>query len=391
MDAVCNGKIVLKNNVVNNHSILIEDNHIFDIIPDKELNNFTLDKVYYAHNNYIIPGLIDIHSDSIENIIVPRKRIVFDYDFSLNEIDKILISQGITTIYHSISIANSTVCDKSRTLSVNKLLNIGVSINKSKSKFLINHRFHARLEINTIEAIDSLIDMIRNDMVQELSIMDHSPLQGQYKDLNVFTKEIKKQYGKISPKEQNEIINKCINKKKLSIEVLQKLIKIAKTKKIPLAYHDVDRIEKVYQIKNEGFDICEFPLSLEVAEESIRLGLFTVVGAPNILKRSSHNNNLSAIEGIRKGVVSIICSDYSSNSLLQSIFDLHKNEKIPLHKAVAFATINPAKALGIDKEKGSLEKGKIADLLVINAKHEYPNVLLGFVNGKLKCQFKYDK
>jgi len=35
-------------------------------------------------------------------------------------------------------------------------------------------------------------------------------------------------------------------------------------------------------------------------------------------------------------------------------------------KAVSISTLNGAKYLGVDKETGSLEKGKIADLVIIN-------------------------
>ncbi len=38
---------------------------------------------------------------------------------------------------------------------------------------------------------------------------------------------------------------------------------------------------------------------------------------------------------------------------------------LPAKEAFAFVTINAAKALGKEKELGSLEKGKIADIAVV--------------------------
>ena len=35
--------------------------------------------------------------------------------------------------------------------------------------------------------------------------------------------------------------------------------------------------------------------------------------------------------------------------------------RLPLHKVVKMASLNPAKAIGIDKTKGSIEIGKDAD------------------------------
>ena len=46
---------------------------------------------------------------------------------------------------------------------------------------------------------------------------------------------------------------------------------------------------------------------------------------------------------------------------------------VPLEDAVLAATLTPARAIGIDAERGSLEAGKVADMLVLdedlNVKH----------------------
>jgi N-acetylglucosamine-6-phosphate deacetylase len=47
-----------------------------------------------------------------------------------------------------------------------------------------------------------------------------------------------------------------------------------------------------------------------------------------------------------------------------AVFDM----KIPLENAVAAATINPARCIGVDDKRGSLEAGKVADLLLLNKK-----------------------
>lgn len=50
---------------------------------------------------------------------------------------------------------------------------------------------------------------------------------------------------------------------------------------------------------------------------------------------------------------------------------------IPLRAAVKACTINPAKAVRADKETGSIEAGKRADLLIINDKYEIVRVIKG--------------
>ncbi len=53
---------------------------------------------------------------------------------------------------------------------------------------------------------------------------------------------------------------------------------------------------------------------------------------------------------------------------------------VPFEKAVDFATINPAKNLGVDGEMGSIKVGKNADFTVINAAYD---VLLTVRDGKI--------
>ena len=60
---------------------------------------------------------------------------------------------------------------------------------------------------------------------------------------------------------------------------------------------------------------------------------------------------------------------------------LHFTLGVPLENAIDFASINAATRLSLDKEMGSIEKGKIADLTVLD---KDLNVVMVFVNGKLK-------
>ena len=54
---------------------------------------------------------------------------------------------------------------------------------------------------------------------------------------------------------------------------------------------------------------------------------------------------------------------------------------IPEKQAVKSATINPAKAIRADKETGSIEEGKLADILVVDKDY---NIRLVIVKGKIK-------
>lgn len=382
-----NGKIVTEDTILENSVLRIKSGYIDKIADCNE--DMEYGEVIDCAGKFIMPGLIDIHSDVIENIIVPRKGIVFNNYTALCEVDKELASQGITTMYHSISIANSTICNRKRTLSVNQMIAIGDDISKHCAEMLINHRFHARLELNTIEAYPEILERLKNGVIHELSLMNHTPGQGQYSSLEVFKVEIRKQYGDISAERVDEIIRECQNKPLLSSFQIQSLLKAAQKNNIPIAFHDVELEMQLKFMKENGISICEFPLNLEIAKKAYEQGFYNLVGAPNIMKNGSHNKNIAALELIKAGYAHIVCSDYYTPALLQSLFIIAQNTNIPLYETVKYSTLNPAIALGIQDEYGSIAVGKRADIIIVSNDTQIPKVCRVIVNGKVKMELNY--
>ena len=379
------GFVVTEDNVLEEHSLVISAGKIVDIVSGYVESKNVLD----CRGKYILPGLIDIHSDMIEHLIVPRKGIIFEYDQALRQADRQLIGQGITTMYHSISVANSTICNRSRTLSVDEMLKIGDVICSISPNLLIHHYSHIRFELNTIEAYDEIYERVKHKRVHELSIMDHTPGQGQYTNITRFEKEIRKQYGNVSDDQVAEIIDECKNKPQVNEEQIEALLRLADKHKIPMAYHDVGKIEDIEFMKKYNINICEFPLNLESAKEATANNFYSVVGAPNILRNGSHNNNASAIELIERRLANIICSDYYPSAMLSSIFYLTKKIEIPLQEAVKFVTLNPAKAVKIDDKYGSLAIGKQADIIIVDPLASQFHVAMAFVDGIKKAIYRY--
>lgn len=387
MTILYNGNIVTPTKVLYGYSIVINNERISDIIPNDQVDGKKYAEFYDCSGKYVLPGIIDIHSDVIEKVLVPRKGIIFDSAIALNEIDRQLICQGITSIYHSMSIAETTICDRYRTLNVDVNFRLCDYIFQNKHKYSAHHNFHARFELNSIHSYEGLLVRIQQGKISELSFMDHTPGQGQYKDLDTFRKVIEQQYGKVSSEKSNQIIEKCQKKDKLNNSLLNKLICSANENKIPIAYHDVEFPEQLKWMLLNGLNICEFPLSISVAKEAVKNTMFVVVGAPNIVLGGSHNNNISALELLQNDLANIICSDYYSPSILFSIFKLYREHNFPLYKAVNYATINPAKAMKIDKQFGSITIGKYADIIVVDESENIPRVNLCFIMGKQHLSF----
>jgi alpha-D-ribose 1-methylphosphonate 5-triphosphate diphosphatase len=255
---------------------------------------------------------------------------------------------------------------------------------------LIRHRFHARYEIDNVGIYDYLSELLKSGAVHELSFMDHTPGQGQYRNLEIYAASYVTWAAAYSSKTMDEILAEAKSKPVASHEMLSSLAALAHERNIPLASHDDDTLEKLALMKNKfGVAISEFPIELEVAKKAHDEGILVVVGAPNVMLGGSHSGNLSALEAIREGCADILCSDYYPASLLHAAFKLEEESILSLPAAVRMLTLNPAKAMGIDGDYGSVEAGKKADFLVVRKIHQCPMVYKCFIDGRTTLQFEY--
>jgi alpha-D-ribose 1-methylphosphonate 5-triphosphate diphosphatase len=232
--------------------------------------------------------------------------------------------------------------------------------------------------------------MIEQGKAHLISFMDHAPGQGQYRSYEVYYETMSKYDSKdVMAMSIEQLHEYHANKPKLSLDQLKELVKIAHDKNIPVASHDDDTDEKLAVNKEIGVDISEFPISIETAKSAKRHGFYTLVGSANILRGCSHSGNLSAAEAVMEDCADMICSDYYPASILHSIFVMHEKHGVPLPQMVNKATLNPAKATRIDKDYGSIEPGKKADLLIVDILDGYPVITHGFVDGKTTSRIEY--
>jgi alpha-D-ribose 1-methylphosphonate 5-triphosphate diphosphatase len=385
-----NGKIITEKEIIDGHAVVVKDDQIHSIIPEKDALEINNAERIDANGGYITPGFIDIHSDYIETIVSPRPTSMMDMDISLREAEKILIGHGITTMFHSLSYYREDIFSHKPTRTPDNVQKLVEAIERTHTRpHLIRHRMHARFELDNINEVDRLIENINEGKVHLLSFMDHTPGQGQYRDLEVFRKTMKG-YRDISDEDVNVVILERKSREQLTLEKMKKVAQIAIDKGIAVASHDDDHVEKLQLVKSFGTTISEFPITLDVAKQAKQLGLQTIVGAPNILLGGSHSGNLSAKEAIDEKAADILCSDYYPASLLHAVFALHDKYGKNLCDMFNMVTLNPAKAVRFDHELGSIEPGKKADLLVIERLDDgYPTLTKTIVNGSLMTMTNY--
>lgn len=333
--------------------------------------------LYDAAGAYVMPGFIDIHSDMIENLIQPRSTAFMDMDMAIDEAEKQLAQCGITTIFHSVAMYREGSWDAKaiRTAPyVQRLVEL-VSA-KRRRRRLIHNRFHLRYEMDNLECYELVQKLLEEKKVDLVSLMDHRPGQGQYRNLNIYRRHLPGEGKDLTDREFEQLVKREQTKPMVEGEKLQALLLAAQANNIPVASHDDDTEAKILSNAQKGVSISEFPISMEVARKAKECGLHPLLGAPNILLGGSHSGNLSAEAAIRDGCGDILCSDYYPQALLRAVFYLYDNNILPLPEACALVSANPARATGIGDITGSLEAGKTADLLLVGRGADNVPVLL---------------
>ena len=382
-----NANIVLPDEVLENASLTVEDG-VISRIDGGASGGYKID----ANGAYLLPGMIDIHSDHIEQEMEPRAGSVMDISFALHEQERQLINNGITTIYQSLSLWKASGKQRASREAAFQEKVIGEIVNAAKSARLITHRLHLRFDILNLDIIPSLTDMLNKGYVSLLSFMDHTPGQGQYRDLEKHRAYIKSINPAVSDAEINERLEARMRAEKVPQEKLIDIAKLAKSMGVSIASHDDDSSQKVDFVSGMlQATISEFPVELDVARYAKKSGMATLGGAANIMLGKSHSGNLSAAEGILDGSVTMMCSDYYPPSMLQAVFKLHREYGMPLHECVKLATLTPAKAVGIDETVGSIEEGKQADLILVDASDEYPKLITAVTKGNVSSMLNYSK
>lgn len=383
-----NGRLVLPDQVLEGQVLVLENGRIVDICPETEEKD---GEVIDLKGRLVLPGMIDIHSDMIESYIQPRSTAVMDFEMGLKEAERVLAGCGITTMFHSISMYREGAWDVKEIRQAPQVKKLASLISRYRhQRRLIRHRYHLRYEIDNLDCYDDVKSMIEDGLVDLLSFMDHTPGQGQYKNLEIYRKHQPNEGRDMSDEEFHQLIEKELSKETVSFEGLKVLADCAAKKGISVASHDDDTVEKLKVNEELGVKISEFPITMEVAKAAREAGYMTVVGAPNILLGGSHSGNLSALEAIQENAASVLVSDYYPQALLYAVFQLFRKEGIPLWEAAAYVTINPAKATGLDGQIGSIEKGKQADLLVVDEQDGYPVLEQVYVAGEkiLDCTYR---
>ncbi len=321
--------------------------------------------------DYLIPGMIELHTDNLEKHYMPRQGVAWDAVSAAISHDVQIAGSGITTVYDSLTLGAAPGWD-ARAETVAPMIE-GLKIAIDNEMLRVDHLLHLRCEVthpNIAPIFESFVD---DPLVRLMSLMDHAPGDRQQPDIERYRRFLRRTWK--DPEAVDEHIDRLIEgSKKYGPGNRKRLSHLANAKNIPFASHDDAKRQHIEEAKQQGAVISEFPTTVEAAETAREQDMAVLMGAPNLIRGGSHSGNVAASELAERGLLTILSSDYIPASLIQATFHLAEDEfGIPLHEAVAKVTKNSADAAGLE-DRGEIAPGKRADLVRVSIVRNRPIV-----------------
>ncbi len=373
-------RVVLPNDVLDDATVLIEDGFIAAINPASGNGAKTID----LRGKTLIPGMIDLHCDALEKEVEPRPNVHFPLDFACAQADKRNAAAGVTTVFHALSFANEELGVRNNAFAAS----VARAVHAWNPHGLVDNRVHCRYEVTDPTAPEILLELMAADKMHLLSVMDHSPGQGQFKDIAAFRDYLARTYKK-SEAELDSLVENKLAQAEGAMARIRLLIDAAKAKGIRISSHDDDTPEKVETLHGLGVGISEFPINLESAHAARNLGMSTVFGAPNILRGKSQSGAVRALDAVLAGAADCLCADYHPATLIVAVFRLPELAGISLADAVRLVSANPARAAGL-ADRGEIVVGKRADLVSVAHINGLAQAGSVFSGGKLVFEARFD-
>lgn len=364
--------LILPDRLQPNGSVLIENGVIVDI------RDHAVSGGIDGQGRELFAGFIDMHGDMIEHELEPRPKVDFPMDVAVGHLDARLAAAGVTTAYAGVSFSRSAKDGERR--SFEHTSSIIRALKENIRGLRVDHRIHARFDMTYTDAIASLEGLLQAGAVDLVSVMDHTPGQGQYRNVEKLI-SYRMRGGSSEEQARAEIQARMDNAvpTEILLNNLQDISRLCKSFGVAMASHDDDTVSKAHLMADIGTVISEFPVTMEAAEVAAQRGLMIAMGAPNAMRGQSYSGNLSARDAHAAGLLHILAADYHPAAILPAIRALAQQDPEGLVGAARLANANPAKALGMT-DRGEIALGKRADLVAVDAQDR---VVLSLSGGQM--------
>lgn len=362
-----NARIVLGDEVVTGH-VAVADGGIVAVdtglAPQAGLD---------LDGDYLLPGLVDIHTDHFEKHVFPRAHVRWDPFRAAMAHDAQIIGSGITTVFDSLCVG-ATIKNPERREILAPMID---ALEQAQTGGMLRseHLVHLRCEITDDETTRLTEENIARDIVRMVSVMEHLPGRRQSKNIEGYIARRMADTGE--PRHEAERVTRELlnHSDEISARVRPAVVALAHRYKLPLLSHDDTELEHIDEALAEGISVSEFPCTVEAARKAREHRMHVVGGAPNVIRGGSQSGNVAVADLLAEDLVDILASDYVPRSLLDCAFLVAADEHLQadLPAAVRMVSKHPAEVAGLI-DRGEIAEGKRADLLHVGIHNGHPFV-----------------
>jgi alpha-D-ribose 1-methylphosphonate 5-triphosphate diphosphatase len=329
--------------------------------------------------DYLLPGLIELHTDNLEKHLAPRPGVQWNTDAAFVIHDAQVAAAGITTVFDALAIGSRVNAGlrgrELQTQCAESLLRFS-----TRELLRAEHFLHLRCEIASADVVDIFDSLCTHPLLRLASVMDHTPGQRQWHDREQW-RRFQERNGKLSDERVATALTELsVEQERYADAHRREIVARCQRLGIPVASHDDTLIEHVEQAKAEGIVLAEFPTTRIAAEAAREHGISTIMGAPNIVRGGSHSGNVSALELASAGLLDILSSDYVPSSLMTAVFELVDKAGWTLPRAMATVSAEPARIAGLH-DRGAIETGLRADFVRVTMLDTLPVPRATYRNG----------
>ncbi|WP_454763173.1 alpha-D-ribose 1-methylphosphonate 5-triphosphate diphosphatase [Cupriavidus campinensis] len=326
----------------------------------------------------VLPGIVDIHGDAFERAVMPRPGVSFPYAGALLDVDRQLLSHGITTAFHGV-----TLSWEGGLRGEAYALRMFDALAQLQSALGASHKVHLRFEAYHLAGVETALSWMAEGRVGLLAINDHLPMMAR----RMANESKLAQYAERAECDAETFRTRLRTASRNAQEVpaaMSRLIAAARAAGLPVASHDDPDVATRQHYHRQACHIAEFPLTIEAARLARQIGDDTVFGAPNVVRGTSHTGAPNATEMVAAGLCTVLASDYHYPAPLQAAFKLAQLGVASLPEAWQLVSRNPARAAGL-RDRGALAPGLRADAILVDDRQPgLPRVCATIVNGELK-------
>lgn len=372
---IANAQIILPDEVIRG-GLVLRDGQIAEIFHGTSVPKTAMD----CAGDYVCPGLIELHTDNLERHITPRPKVDWPHRAAIMAHDRELAATGITTVFDAIRVGSIISDGNKRYGKYARQMADEILQMRDAGALKISHHIHLRAEICSETLLDEMDEFGDKDRVGIVSLMDHTPGQRQFRDMQKFEDYVCGKHNLDRAGFAEYIAFLYGLQERLGAAHEAGAVAAAKRYGATLASHDDTTAEHVATSAAHGVTIAEFPTTVEAAEACHDAGIATIMGAPNLVRGGSHSGNVAAKDLAQIDRLDILSSDYVPAALLMGaahLAQLWGNWA----KGMATVTANAARYVHLE-DRGVIALGKRADLLRFSMLHDVPAVRQVWAAGR---------